>query len=433
MSDSLLEKLKNNRDTILLSEIGAYLHLLGRFSKEFIESQAENSNINFKYEDICNNPNFFENTGLDGVLKDNKWEKRLNKFIGVQDLGELSSNRINNFCDYIKNHTWKKEGKKPEEGLCRILADAHGIVSGIDKALAGGKGKIGKQRKDYTFKSSAFGYEIELEFLKNPELKKQLFEKIKDLLKRIRDKNFNEDNYDLYKKFVELISEYYPKTIGETRRPINEITLFDYAYTIASLMKSNLAKMVIEGWFEPKRRSQWRILKVNIDEIGYISKGLKIGDILGRKKGIEEVYESVKKLIEYSYPLGNKIYRDSTGIYFSMPGLENSNIKNLKKELFEKIKNLNDLDFDFHLDISEARRSLTILGRERENSIKNIVFPHIEDGSKFSGGDKDTNDTDMCPVCKLRFKNEKEERCKTCNERHIKRAKKWIENPKESI
>ena len=40
---SILDKLKDNQISILLAEIGAYLHLIGRFSEEFIYAQAKDA------------------------------------------------------------------------------------------------------------------------------------------------------------------------------------------------------------------------------------------------------------------------------------------------------------------------------------------------------------------------------------------------------
>ena len=51
--NGILENLKKNRTPIILFEIGAYLHLLGRFSKEFIEAQAEKSSLIYDYKKIC--------------------------------------------------------------------------------------------------------------------------------------------------------------------------------------------------------------------------------------------------------------------------------------------------------------------------------------------------------------------------------------------
>ncbi|WP_457641365.1 CRISPR-associated protein Csx11, partial [Persephonella sp.] len=427
-------KLAKNRTPILLAEIGAYLHLIGRFSVDFIRANAVDSEKKFEYEEICNNPEFFENTGLNTLLKELSWYNLINDFKNLNNAGKLSSNKIQNFCDFIKKHRWK--GDKPEEGLCRILADAHGIVSGIDKSLAG-RGESGKQRKAYTFRATAFGYEKEIEFLgksnldevdskKVSEIKRELLSEIKEILERI--KNDQSIIYEDYKCFVDTIKYYYSTTIGETRRPINEISLYDYAYTIASLMKSNLAKMVVDGWYEPRGKSKWRILKINIDVLGLLSEGLKIGDVLGYRSEIEKTYDKIKKIIEFEYPLGNEIYRDSTGIYFSCPDVDD--VDKLKSEIIDKLKNLNKLDFSLQIEISDKNsRSMVILAKEREESLKRISYPHIGDienlkkefeESRNAGGE------DICPICRIRLKPERDDRCRKCKERYEKRAKRWL-------
>jgi len=439
----ILETLAENKTSILITEIGAYLHLIGRFSEEFIYAQAEEASSKkpFNYQQVCKDSNFFENTGLDSLLKDDVWGSLINNFRNVDNLGELSSNRIKNFCDFIEKHTWTDHPK----GLCKILADAHGIVSGIDKALAGRDGS-GKQRKIYTFRATAFGHEEEIAFLGSTSLdrtdregvkmvRKDLFEKLKEILESI--KNSRCITYDNYKKFVELIKEYFSKTIGETRRPINEISLYDYVHAVASLTKSNLAKMIIDGWYDPKGKSKWRILKINIDVIGLLSKGLKIGDVLGYRNEIEETYDEIKKILEFEHPLGNEVYRDSTGIYFSCPSL--GDVNRLKLEVIDKLRDLNKLDFDLQIGISNESRSMVILASEREESSRRISYPHVGyienldeefKQSQASGGE------DVCPVCRIRLKPESSDRCERCKDRYEKRARKWlneVENFRETI
>lgn len=426
----MLDKLAENRTPILLAEIGAYLHLIGRFSEKFIYAQAKDatsSEKDFNYEKVCHNSDFFENTRLDDLLKDPTWEPFVNAFKNLSNAGELYSHKIKSFCDFIEKHTW---GKNPR-GLCKVLADAHGIVSGIDKALAG-RGESGKQRKAYTLRATAFGYEKEIKLLSNLELlKKELFHEIKEILDNI--KNSQDVSYEDYLKLVSAMKEYFSKTIGETRRPINEISLYDYAHSIASLMKSNLAKMVIDGWYEPKGKSKWRILKVNVDVVGLMSKGLKIGDIVGYRNEIEQTFNEIKKIVEFAYPLGNEIYRDPTGIYFSCPDVDD--ISKLKSEIINKLKDLNKLDFSLQIEISDKSRSMVILASEREKSLKIISYPHAGDAeyikrefeeSQNAGGE------DICPVCRIRLKPEREDRCKKCKERYEKRAIVWLEEGKDS-
>jgi len=438
MSD-MLEKLKENRDQILLAEIGAYLHLIGRFSKEFVYSQAKETTMEFDYQKVCEESAFFEGTGLDELLKDrNLWEDLINSFKNLTSPGELHSHRTKNFCEFIEKHTWWKDGPK---GLCRILADAHGIVSAIDKALAG-RAKSGKQRKEYTFRATAFGYEKEIELFgsvnldkvddeKVKKIKKEFFQELKKILENIG--NSKKITYDDYKNFVKLIKKYYSKTIGETRRPINEISLYDYAYTIASLVKSNLAKMIIDGWHEPRGKSYWRILKVNLNVIELLSKGLKVGDIFGYRKEIEDLYEKIKEIIEFEYPLGNEIYRDSTGIYFSCPDIKS--VDKFRLEITDKLKSLNNLDVSLHIEISDESRSMVILAEERKRSLETISYLHFGDIEHIEKEFKESQKGggDICPVCRIRLKTESEERCKKCKERYQKRAENWIDKPKETI
>ncbi len=423
----LFKKLEENRDAILLAEIGAYLHLLGRFSREFIicnATDADDHEKKFNYQRICDNVSFFEGTGLDTLLKDTGWKSRL-KFVNVNNAGELST-PPKNFCEFIEKHTWS-DGPK---GLCKILADAHGIVSAIDKALAGRLKTSGKQRKAYLFKSTAFGYEEKIELMDNPHLKKEFFQKLKEKLNDIKQARFNKNNYLLYRNLVKLISEYYPKIIGDTRRPINEISLFDYAYTIASLMKSNIVKMILDGgWYEPLGSSKWKILKINIDILGLLSKAPKIGDILGYEKEVEQIFDNIKKKIEFECPLGNEIYRDSTGIYFSFPNLNQTNQQSQLK-IKQLLKDCSIVDFDLQIDISEESRSLVSLREERERSRKSNVFHHISDTNRQLKMDKNM---DVCPICRLNLKNKNNERCEKCTERYLRRAKKWIEKPFHTI
>ena len=461
MSD-MLDKLAKNRVPILLAEIGAYLHLIGRFSEEFIYAQAKDATKEErkfvkkeKFRKVCNNPDYFENIGLDSLLRERNWERLVNAFKDISN-SELLSNKVRNLCEFIEKHTWKKRGLEPR-GLCRILADAHGIVSGIDKALAGG-GEVGKQRKGYTFRATAFGYEKKIELLRTSDLnqvrrdwiretKRKFFEELKGVLESV--KLSQSVSYNDYKKFVELIKTYYSKTIGETRRPINEISLYNYAYTIASLVKSNLAKIVVDGWYEVRGNSKWRILKINLDVIGLLSKGLKVGDILGYREEIERVYDDVKKVIEFEYPLGNEIYRDSTGIYFSCPNFGEfdnpDNLNNLKSEIIDKLKALNRLDFSLQVEISMKSRSMVILASEREASLRKLPYLHFSADTEYlreefmksksqdTDEDKDEGKKDICPVCRIRLKSEKKDRCERCGSRYLGRAKIWLEDPGETI
>jgi len=455
--NGILENLKKNRIPIILFEIGAYLHLLGRFSKEFIEAQAEKSSLSYDYKKICKDDYFFEGSELRDLLINN-WAifDKLTKAIP-----NLQTDKVICFSDFIEKHAWSDKPK----GLLKVLSDAHGVASGIDKGLAGMGKDVKKQRKENTFKSTAFGYEKEIELLQDEnrnfvsditkidndkikKTKKEFFDGLVDVLKIINE-NINKkeeekekyDNiYSQYKRFVELIKTYYPKTLGETRRPINEISLYDYAHPIASLTKSNLIKVLAEGWFEPRGRSKWRILKINIETIALLSKGLKIGDILGYKSAMDEAYEKIKELIEFKYCLGNEIYRDTTGIYFTFPAFKNSDdIDYIITLITDELKNLNRIDFSFHVSVSDETRTCVILSKEIEDGRKKMQYHHVagfvknlKEQAKKNNIEK-TDDKDICPVCRINYKEKGEERCQNCNKRYRSRVNNWKEEKQDKI
>lgn len=119
--------------------------------------------------------------------------------------------------------------------------------------------------------------------------------------------------------------------LGDTRRPINEVLLSDWVWIVAALFKSALAgalvtnkQFSIRTWRSWRDKIidhdiRWRILRINFDVLGLYTKAVKITDLLGYQRVIDEACERIKKLIEEDYPLGNEVYRDTTGIYFTFP------------------------------------------------------------------------------------------------------------------
>ncbi|MHA1197025.1 MAG: CRISPR-associated protein Csx11 [Promethearchaeota archaeon] len=440
-----LKNLKNKRDGILLTEIGAYLHLIGRFCKEFIETYSEPKKIDYDYKKICENNIFFENSELRNLFTDNIWGTKLS----LENLGISNDSKekyVINLCDFINEHIRYSKKALKYKSFCKILTDAHGIVSGIDKALAGGT-KNNHQRIPNIFRSTAFGYETKIllyESYKNnfENLKIKFLKELKILLKKIKNNQSfpNQINREIYCQFKKIIFKYYPLTIGETRRPINEISLLDYAHLIASLTKSFLVKMILYGkWYDPLNkevRPNWRILCINIDIIGLISRGIKIGDIFGYKREIESILNEIKFKLEFVYPIGNELYRDSTGIYFSFPDLNGELLKKVKEEIEEIVEELNFTDFNFHIKISEPSRSMTVLSEIIDNGQKEIQYHHkynIQRFLKHINEDKDNEIKDICPICRIRLKKISNTKCSKCNRRYEKRLQTWLENPENTI
>jgi hypothetical protein len=107
--------------------------------------------------------------------------------------------------------------------------------------------------------------------------------------------------------------------LGDTQWPVNDVTLWDYASTVALLYKSAVAKAVIEDKFVETSELEWRFLSIRYNGLDYLSRAHHVSDLLARRKVLEAALDAVKVLIEVDCPLGNEVYRDESGSVLVVP------------------------------------------------------------------------------------------------------------------
>lgn len=347
--NSILEKLEQNRATIILAEIGAYLHDLGKARKEFVEHYSRNGG--------------------------NGWDGHNILSIFPEDLRDLLSKINLKICseqatltDFIEKHHKEKESGGDLTDceippLIRLLYAGWNGFDGMDSGIDKGKASV-KQSKENIFVSSAFGYEPEENKLQNlDELTYQLYATVYEVLSK-----YQNGVVALRRNLIEKTKKYYLKFLGETRRSANDVTLWDHSYSVATLFKCAVAKIVTDcskASFDPLD-FDWKILSINLDVLSVLSKGIKIGDIKSYKITINKVFEEAKLLVEGTYPVGNEIYRDTSGIYFLIADIDTTE---LEKKIYEKVNQI------------EPELAITI-------TIKNIP-----DGSPSSNYNFNCNDT----------------------------------------
>lgn len=438
---SILETLKENRTPILLAEIGAYLHDLGKATREFIESAAkeerkEGQATGSSISHSC--PSLFPED-LKKLLSKTK----------VKPEREGLRMFETSLWDFIEYHHSKQDDIPELVKLIRAKDKGFdGIDSGVDK------GNVReKQKKDYTFISNAFGFEeYWIEYEKIDKIKEKLHEKIREYLEK-----YNREEIDievLRKKIFQETREIYLKFLGETRRPANDVTLWDHSYSVATMMKCAMAEMLLNPSklsdpFDPLCFS-WKVLAVNFDILELLSKGMKIGDIYGYWKTIELVFEEIKEMIEVTYPVGNEIYRDTKGIYFLVA---NEELKELKMKILDKIKEIEPEIVAYITEISSEkidcppredgnkRREVEEKKKEflkksipeaKKMALKHLVFPVYSEGFPHSKFSIEPNE-EVCPICRVRTVEKGKEICTHCSERRIKRSHEWINDQKHSI
>ena len=453
-----LKVLKDNRDALLLSEVAALLHDVGKFCNLHIEAhtggQRRWSNdhaykavidspgaviklskaaASLKKPDVLNNVlNAQSPKAADFIstnLKDFLQNNTINLFGESYSLAELIMLGTPGFAGN-RNRAQLLDGKPG--WLAAVLGVCHSEAH-VDKEDPPGQGN---QTLPYVFISTAFGYEEQKVVIgTSPESLDNRLQKLPVPPKR--DQILREFSYGL----------------GDTRRPVNEVTLSDWAWIVAALFKPAIAVALLTNQ-QPGIRQwkshdlRWRLLRVNFDVLGLYAKAVKIADLLGYQNVVDEACAKVKKLIEEEYPLGNEIYRDSTGIYFTFPDLDLP--ADLAQEICRCMESVEmELAPRIAVTVGDGTTATdqlkSILGKARREALETLAQPfdsqHLsacwqqQQGKKADDGKKKADDGqwEVCPVCRLRLMPEKAEACEHCIKRRSSRIEAWKQNPAQTI
>jgi len=411
-----------NRDQILIAEIGALLHDIGKCHPDFVRKQSkEKESRKFKHWEIDN----FLAHNLITLTKDKKCEISIN-------------NKESNVYSIIKEHHNRNAKKK----LIKLIKFCDRMNSAEDKGIV-----RKKQPMNNTVINSPFGYpkeKIDLECLENAlcDLSDQLFDSFHKYISNSIDLTTFRHNV------ICSVKTAFAHALGETRIPSNDVTLWDHSHSTASLFKSAICKIALKEAFN-EQELQWRILGFCWDGIGFINKGRKIADILERDRIIENIKKKLKKKFEDEIPIGNAIYEDSNGIYFTFPDLKDDFLKKVASKCAQKglriiRDNSNDEIFPFFI-LSEPSRALTILSdvlrltSAKRNIPKmspvlffgcNLEGEMIESNPEVASADEKQ---DICPICQFRPKSVEFEICDTCKKRRKGRRDTWFSKRKHTI
>jgi hypothetical protein len=225
-------------------------------------------------------------------------------------------------ADYKRKSTlqpWFKE--HVGTGLTALLILAHGEISGAEKPYS-----LPKKESNWEAlrKATAFGYEHEPLQVWDLADKRDLL--IRAALTACRSPISQRAS------FIEAARSALEAGLGDTQWPVNEINLWDYATTIATLFKSAVAKAVMEDKIPDVGEMKWRLLSIRYDGLGYLSRAHRISDLLARRDILREALDAVQAVVEVEIPLGNQIYRDENGSVLVVPHVtvENEEIDVLK-------------------------------------------------------------------------------------------------------
>lgn len=413
---SEIDKIKNNQEQILIGEIGALLHDIGKMHPNFVKKQSK------------------ENTG------------------------EFRHTKIDEFLDklapLIRNPKFTIKIHQIETSIYHLITEHHGNdreIDGLVKALkicdhkdsADDKGIVRKkQPMNNTIISSPFGHpkeKIDLNCLqkKFDDLQKVLFETFTSYIS---------ENLNLIcfrKSLINILKTAFTHALGETRIPSNDVTLWDHSYSTASLFKSALVTMVCVA--NISQNPTWRIFSIFWDGIGFINTGKKIADIKARNEIIENIKKKLKNKFEEEIPIGNAIYEDINGICFTFP--EFNAAKNLAKECANEALKIifkeSDNEITPFFKLSKAASTLIIVADELEFASKKRNIPRMSSMLFIESQHEESFENpelivanagqDTCPICGIRSKKESKERCEICEKRRSGRLSHWLGNRENTI
>jgi hypothetical protein len=240
------------------------------------------------------------------------------------------------------------------------------------------------------------------------------------------------------------ISRLFARVGGDTRRPINEITLWEWGHTVGALYKSALAGALLG--FQPQANDlRWRLLSIRFNGLTYFTESHQLPDLLARRELLGDALNNVRELLEVTYPLGTEVYRDENGSLFVVPGCEKGKCGLDVLALTDNGKSLQQLVFDqVRQAIAEERVPKIRMDEEpwwgqdpqrQGNDELPPLAEHLSPAATHSNPDWvakhwQARSDDICTVCGLRpqgpsSKSQDRGVCDTCEQRRADRSEEW--------
>ncbi len=394
----VLKEIEQYKKAVLLACAGAYLHNLGKVSKEFnldhqkllkendqkqyyyyqhivgllkVDAIKAEINLNKEYSidkksikhfgslnDVTENvfkeiKNILSNT----IFNNNKLfspfddcEYRWGDFI--EYLGQGTDDARLYFNKNAKNNKQHREiMEKTSTGYpyyIELIRENSSLLTHLmnrchDGASGGEKDNFYhcKQNKDVpVYQATPFGFESE-----NADKDYNQYDTYRKEAEKAIKRHLSLDNNTFsLDKFISELKPTFQKALTDSQRPFNNISVHDIGHSGMAFFKS--AIWTLKGkefthdsfWKDEGKHLRWRLLRFSLDGLDYLSEAVSIGDLRVRKIKLEQYLDKVKNLLEEQYPVATEVYRDENGSIFIFPDwAENSNeVKSIKRLINEK-------------------------------------------------------------------------------------------------
>jgi CRISPR-associated Csx11 family protein len=431
----LLDLLEKYREAILLGEFGALIHMLGKASSEFLKAYSAEAGPKDTHQDLKHLPKVTPKLET-SALRD--------RFTFTVDGAPATLS--GDFADFIT----KYKGSAPDSHLLKLFNTCHRMTSADEKGVVRHKQSIASMRI-----TTPFGRVVRCV---SPSEVDKLREKMDAALAEALEGYLQGSSkiVEFRARAIAILKPALSETLGETREPANDVTLWAQSYGVASLYKSCLTTLALGKNPCPKRSAdweydnvRWRLLGIGWNGLGFVERGRRAADILRRQEIIDDLRETLRNLVEVEYPLGNLFYQDLNGAFFTFPGIEDEPACDLVKELasiiVEKARKLSDNELWPFFTLSGRRRTLTAIAGEITARDRLGASPCIAPLLSIKAGESRTEvlvekgpslpapaaTDDICPVCRFRSKAVTDDTCGTCSQRRRGRQDTWRKNQQD--
>jgi len=438
VSSSEWRELKRHRDDIHLAETAALLHDMGKCTSEFAYITDARGADNLRpYKAIFREHELSSYTFSPAWVNERLGESRhinaLNRLLETSALTALDADfQIDGHSYTLRELIYFSRGGGFAPGVANAIGRPAGPIHLV--TFCHGEAHVEKEdpaptvTPDPVAVYSPFGFQLRRVI--RPGRPGNLTEQVNaiDLQQLIRQGS------------KDALRAVFSDAPGDTRLPINEISLWDWSYAVASLYKSELSRHFLTGEWRGRDKLRWRLLRINFDVLGLYSRAIKLADLLGYISAVDKACERVKHLVEDEYPLGNEVYRDTTGIYFTFPDLD------LPAELVHELRRqAEEVEAELapHIQVGTGRgkdaseQLKRLLADQRLEARNELLSPFAPDNLsscwKTRWDDLPEGKWEVCPVCRLRPKEEENEVCDHCESRRTSRIEAWDSKPEQTV
>lgn len=347
-----LNDTKEYRSAILLAELTAYLHDLGKLNWFFLEKHLEGKKNNYDHTNI------FSLDRDAGLLSNEIFNK----------LGITFDQYCEDLKKFIDNNFILREFLN--KSLIQLVSGHHGRGGGpiqrlfnqADKLESAEEQGLAKRKQSIDiFIDNGFGFERSVNYNFKPNDPKKVLERLRIIIYEQLNK-YLKGNIS-YINLLHEIRSMFRQSLGKTQRQVNDTTLEQHAWGVASRFKAFfirdlLDKTLIEGNYAP--RNTFRFLSITWDSWQILTPYERLIDLTARQQLLQELKLDLETKIEDEFAFGSCIYRDEDGIHFMVADLDWDE-NQIKTTINDWIVNKNNATFPWKVEFSEPTDTVTSL------------------------------------------------------------------------